>query len=76
MTQQLHQAQTEAKEQAEQVLAGQLREGQLEQQVTALTGQHNIHQRIQHHQKVKDENNSLRQQLATCREDSSKQSIR
>ena len=76
MEQQLQQAEAQVKEQAEQVQAGQLREGQLEQQVTALTGQHNIHQRIQHHQKVKDENNNLRHQLAASREDSAKQSIR
>lgn len=39
-------------------------------------GQHNIHQRIQHHQKVKDENNALKQQLACSREESGKMSVR
>ena len=32
------------------------------------TGQHNINQRIQHHQKVKDENNALRVEVASQRE--------
>lgn len=76
MEQQLWQAEALAKEQAGQLQAVQAREAQLEQQVTALTGQHNIHQRIQHHQKVKDENNALRSQVAACRDDLAKQSIR
>lgn len=76
MEQQVWQAEAVAKEQGAQVQAVQAREAQLEQQVTALTGQHNIHQRIQHHQKVKDENNALRSQVAACRDDLAKQSIR
>ena len=70
------QAEAVAKEQGAQLQAVQARETQLEQQVTALTGQHNIHQRIQHHQKVKDENNALRSQVAACRDDLAKHSIR
>ena len=70
------QAEVVAKEQGAQLQAVQAREAELEQQVTALTGQHNIHQRIQHHQKVKDENNALRSQVAACRDDLAKQSIR
>ena len=76
MEQQVWQAEAVAKEQGGQLQAVQAREAQLEQQVTALTGQHNIHQRIQHHQKVKDENNALRSQVAACRDDLTKQSIR
>lgn len=76
MEQQLRQAEAVSKEQGVQLETVQGREAQLEQQVTALTGQHNIHQRIQHHQKVKDENNALRGQLAACRDDLAKQSIR
>lgn len=76
MEQQLWQAEAVAKEQGGELQAVKAREAELEQQVTALTGQHNIHQRIQHHQKVKDENNSLRGQVAACRDDVAKQSIR
>ena len=76
MEQQLWQAEAIAKEQGGQLQAVIEKEAQLEQQVTALTGQNHIHQRIQHHQKVKDENNSLRGQLAACRDDVAKQSIR
>ena len=76
MEQQLWQAEAVTKEQGGELKAVKEREGELEQQVTALTGQHNIHQRIQHHQKVKDENNALRGQLAACRDDVAKHSIR
>ena len=76
MEQQLWQAEAVAKEQGGELKAVKEREAELEQQVTALTGQHNIHQRIQHHQKVKDENNALRGQLAACRDDVAKHSIR
>lgn len=76
MEQQLWQAEAVTKEQGGELQAVKEREGELEQQVTALTGQHNIHQRIQHHQKVKDENNALRGQLAACRDDVAKHSIR
>ena len=76
MQQRLWQAEAAGKEAGVQLEAVQGREALLEQQVTALTGQHNIHQRIQHHQKVKDENNALRGQLAACRDDLAKQSIR
>ena len=41
-----------------------------------VAGQHNIHQRIQHHQKVKDENNALKGQLAASREDAAKATVR
>ena len=76
MEQQLWQAEAVTKEQGGELKAVKEREAELEQQVTALTGQHNIHQRIQHHQKVKDENNALRGQLAACRDDVAKHSIR
>ena len=76
MEQQLWQAEAVTKEQGGELKAVKEREGELEQQVTALTGQHNIHQRIQHHQKVKDENNALRGQVAACRDDVAKHSIR
>ncbi len=76
MEQQLWQAEAVTKEQGGELKAVKEKEAELEQQVTALTGQHNIHQRIQHHQKVKDENNALRGQLAACRDDVAKHSIR
>ena len=76
MEQQLWQAEAVTKEQGGELKAVKEREAELEQQVTALTGQHNIHQRIQHHQKVKDDNNALRGQLAACRDDVAKHSIR
>lgn len=76
MEQQLWQAEAVTKEQGGELKAVKEREAELEQQVTALTGQHNIHQRIQHHQKVKDENNALRGQVAACRDDVAKHTIR
>jgi hypothetical protein len=39
-------------------------------------GQHNINQRIQHHQKVKEENNQLKAELFKLRDDHTKQAAR
>lgn len=41
----------------------QKRIGELEQEVKKLSGQQNLQQRIHHHAKIKDENNSLRLQV-------------
>ncbi|KAK9813839.1 hypothetical protein WJX73_001399 [Symbiochloris irregularis] len=52
------------------------REAELDQQVTKLTGQQNLNQRIHHHQKIKDENSALKAQLAHAKEQAAENASR
>ncbi|KAK9808845.1 hypothetical protein WJX72_004842 [[Myrmecia] bisecta] len=68
-------------QEAEEKLSAQLTEAKqkeavLELEVTKLTGQHNHHQRVQHHLKVKEESNTLKAELTKLRDEHAKTSLR
>ncbi|KAK9837355.1 hypothetical protein WJX84_008444 [Apatococcus fuscideae] len=52
------------------------RQARAEKEVAALTGQHNTQQRIQHHMKVKEENNALRADVARLHDELARQTSR